>query len=101
MELYQNCNICARSQAEHSNSPENIKIAGFAEITVSAAFTVSTGCIYLGGTFVLAVLVVCTCAERLLASTLGNTFFFRMQLTVLPCVAMLPVLAAVAYVIPK
>ncbi len=62
---------------------------------------VTEGCIYLGGAFIMAVLIVCLFAEKLLANTLGMAFFFRMHLTVVPCVAMLPVLLLIAYAIPK
>ena len=62
---------------------------------------VAEGCIYLVGAFVMAVLIICLGAEKLLANTVGMAFFFRMHLTVIPCVAMLPVLLLIAYVIPK
>lgn len=62
---------------------------------------VMEGFIYLGGAFVLAVIILCTCAEKLLANTLGMAFFFRMHLTIVPCICMLPLMAVIAYVIPR
>ncbi|MEF9917437.1 MAG: ABC transporter permease [Lachnospiraceae bacterium] len=62
---------------------------------------VMEGFIYLGGAFLLAVLILCTCAEQLLTNTLGMAFFFRMHLTIVPCICMLPLMAVVAYVIPR
>ena len=40
-------------------------------------------------------------AEKILANTLGAAFFFRMRLTITPCILMLPILMGIAYVIPK
>lgn len=62
---------------------------------------VMEGFIYLGGAFVLAVIILCTCAEKLLTNTLGMAFFFRMHLTIVPCICMLPLMAVIAYVIPR
>lgn len=62
---------------------------------------VMEGFIYLGGAFVLAVILLCTCAEKLLTNALGMAFFFRMHLTIAPCICMLPLMAVIAYVIPR
>lgn len=59
------------------------------------------GFFYLGGAFLLAVIILCTCAEQLLANTLGMAFFFQMHLTIVPCICMLPLMAVIAYTIPK
>lgn len=59
------------------------------------------GAIYVGGAFILAVLLIFTCAKKLLTNTIGQAFFFSVHLTALPCVAMLPVLAVIAFAIPK
>jgi len=62
---------------------------------------VAEGAIYTGGAFILAVVLICTCAERLLSHTIGSAFFFSVHLTVLPCILLLPVLAIIAYAIPR
>ena len=59
------------------------------------------GFLYLGGAFVIAVLLVVFGAEKILANTLGTAFFFRLHLTIVPCVLMIPILVGIAYVIPK
>lgn len=61
---------------------------------------VMEGMIYLSGAFVLATIIICTCAETLLANTIGKAFFFQMHLTIVPCICMLPILAVIAYMIP-
>lgn len=62
---------------------------------------VMEGFLYLLGAFGIAVLLICTCAEKLLANTLGKAFFFRMHLTIVPCLCMMPLLFVIAYFIPK
>lgn len=62
---------------------------------------VAEGGIYLGGALVLAVLIIVFGAEKILSHTIGQAFFFRMHLTVLPCILLIPVLMILAYVIPK
>lgn len=62
---------------------------------------VTEGFLYLGGAFVIAVLLVVFGAEKILANTLGTAFFFRMHLTIVPCILMIPILIGIAYVIPK
>ena len=62
---------------------------------------VAEGFLYLGGAFVIAVLLVVFGAEKILANTIGTAFFFRMHLTIVPCILMIPILIGIAYVIPK
>ena len=50
---------------------------------------------------VIAVLLVVFGAKQILANTLGTAFFFRLHLTIVPCVLMIPILVGIAYVIPK
>ena len=50
---------------------------------------------------VIAVLLVVFGAKQILVNTLGTAFFFRMHLTIVPCVLMIPILVGIAYVIPK
>lgn len=62
---------------------------------------VAEGSLYLGGAFVIAVVLVVFGAEKILANTFGMAFFFRLHLTILPCVLTIPILMGIAYVIPK
>ncbi|MDO5425510.1 MAG: FtsX-like permease family protein [Eubacteriales bacterium] len=62
---------------------------------------VAEGCIYLIGALLLAVLLTVFCARGLLTRVLGTAFFFEFRLTVLPSLLMLPLLLAVAYLIPR
>ena len=55
----------------------------------------------MGGAFVIAVLLVVFGAEKILANTIGTAFFFRIHLTIVPCILMIPILIGIAYVIPK
>lgn len=66
-----------------------------------AKMLVAEGCIYLGGAFVTAIVLVVFGAERILSNTLGAAFFFRMRLTIMPCILMIPILIGIAYVVPK
>ncbi|WP_059066379.1 ABC transporter permease [Mediterraneibacter massiliensis] len=66
-----------------------------------AKMLIAEGGIYLGGAFVMAIVLVVFGAEKILANTLGAAFFFRMRLTITPCILMLPILMGIAYVIPK
>ena len=50
---------------------------------------------------VIAVLLVVFGAKQILVNTLGTAFFFRLHLTIVPCVLMIPILVGIAYVIPK
>lgn len=50
---------------------------------------------------VIAVLLVVVGAKQILINTLGTAFFFRLHLTIVPCVLMIPILVGIAYVIPK
>ncbi len=62
---------------------------------------VAEGCIYLIGAFLIAVLIVVFGAGKILSNTVGNAFFFRVHITVVPCIVMFPILLVIAYVIPK
>jgi len=58
------------------------------------------GLVYLLGAFLLAVIIVLSTSEKILYSTLGGTFYFQMHLTIMPCIAMIPVLLVIAYIVP-
>ena len=66
-----------------------------------AKMLVAEGFLYLGGAFVIAVLLVVFGSEEILSNTIGRAFFFRMHLTIVPCLLMIPILLVIAYVIPK
>ena len=66
-----------------------------------AKMLVAEGFLYLGGAFMIAVLLVVVGAKQILINTLGTAFFFRLHLTIVPCVLMIPILVGIAYVIPK
>lgn len=59
------------------------------------------GCIYLGGALLLAVAFTYLCAGTLLKKTLGTAFFFELRVTAAPCLLMVPLLAVIAWGIPK
>lgn len=61
---------------------------------------VMEGALYFAGAFVIAVLLVCFVSEQLLSHTLGQAFFFRLHLTVWPCVFMSPLFLLIAFYIP-
>lgn len=58
------------------------------------------GGIYLSGSFILALPVVYFGAEKVF-SFINVGFFFQVNITVLPCIIMLPLLAIIAIIIPK
>lgn len=61
---------------------------------------IAEGCIYFIGAFILAVLIICTMSEQILSNTIGQAFFFKMHLTVLPCLCMIPLFLIIAVAIP-
>ena len=77
-----------------------LEVVGMTKKQVSKML-VAEGCIYLGGAFIIAVLILCLFAEKLLVHTVGNAFFFQMHLTLVPCILMLPVLFFIAWFLPK
>ncbi len=62
---------------------------------------VAEGCIYLVGAEILAILIVCLGAEKILSHTVGMAFFFQMHLTIVPCIAVIPILVMIAWGVPK
>ncbi|MDO4941556.1 MAG: ABC transporter permease [Lachnospiraceae bacterium] len=61
---------------------------------------IAEGFIYFIGAFLIAVLIICFASEKLLTNTIGKAFFFKMHLTILPCVCMIPLFLIIAIVIP-
>uniref|UniRef100_N2AKH8 ABC3 transporter permease C-terminal domain-containing protein n=1 Tax=Eubacterium plexicaudatum ASF492 TaxID=1235802 RepID=N2AKH8_9FIRM len=62
---------------------------------------VAEGCIYLGGALIIAIMLTVFGAEKILTKTIGRAFFFRIHLTIVPCLLMIPILLGIAYIIPK
>ena len=58
------------------------------------------GCIYLFGALFLAMVFLLLFAERLLSATVGKAFFFHMQMTLTPCILMIPFLLLIAWGVP-
>ncbi len=61
---------------------------------------IAEGCLYLGGAFLLAVLVTVLFGGQLLTAALGQAFYFQIKVTVLPSVILLPLLVVTAFFIP-
>lgn len=61
---------------------------------------IAEGVLYFAGAFFIAVLLVCFVSESLLSRTIGQAFFFKMHLTIWPCVWMSPLFLLIAAVIP-
>ena len=93
-------NTTATSVISRKKELALLEVVGMTKKQVSKML-VTEGFLYLGGAFVIAVLLVVFGAEKILANTLGTAFFFRMHLTIVPCVLMIPILVGIAYVIPK
>lgn len=93
-------NTTATSVISRKKELALLEVVGMTKKQISKMLVVE-GFLYLGGAFVLAVLLVVFGAEQILANTLGTAFFFRLHLTIVPCVLMIPILIGIAYVIPK
>ncbi len=93
-------NTTATSVISRKKELALLEVVGMTKKLISKML-VAEGFLYLGGAFVIAVLLVVFGAEKLLANTLGTAFFFRMHLTIVPCILMIPILIGIAYVIPK
>lgn len=93
-------NTTATSVISRKKELALLEVVGMTKKQVSKML-VAEGFLYLGGAFVIAILLVVFGAEKILANTLGKAFFFQMHLTIVPCILMIPILAGIAYVIPK
>ena len=93
-------NTTATSVISRKKELALLEVVGMTKKQVSKML-VAEGFLYLGGAFVIAVLLVVFGAEEILANTIGTAFFFRMYLTIVPCILMIPILIGIAYVIPK
>lgn len=77
-----------------------LEVVGMTKKQISKML-VTEGFIYLGGAFIIAIVLIVFGAEKILANTFAKAFFFQMNLTIVPCLLMLPILTGIAYVIPK
>lgn len=93
-------NTTATSVISRKKGLALLEVVGMTKKQVSKML-VAEGFLYLGGAFVIAVVLVVFGAEKILSNTIGTAFFFRMHLTIMPCVLMIPILIGIAYVIPK
>ena len=93
-------NTTATSVISRKKELALLEVVGMTKKQISKML-VAEGFLYLGGAFVIAVLLVVVGAKQILINTLGTAFFFRLHLTIVPCVLMIPILVGIAYVIPK
>ena len=93
-------NTTATSVISRKKELALLEVVGMTKKQVSKML-VAEGSLYLGGAFMIAVLLVVFGAEKILANTLGTAFFFQMHLTIVPCLLMVPILSGIAYAIPK
>ena len=93
-------NTTATSVISRKKELALLEVVGMTKKQVSKML-VTEGFLYLGGAFVIAVLLIMFGAKQILVNTLGTAFFFRLHLTIVPCVLMIPILVGIAYVIPK
>ena len=93
-------NTTATSVLSRKKELALLEVAGMTKKQISKML-VAEGFLYLGGAFIIAVLLVVFGAEKILANTLGMAFFFQMHLTIVPCLLMVPILSGIAYAIPK
>ena len=93
-------NTTATSVISRKKELALLEVVGMTKKQISKML-VAEGFLYLGGAFMIAVLLVVVGAKQILINTLGTAFFFRLHLTIVPCVLMIPILVGIAYVIPK
>ena len=93
-------NTTATSVISRKKELALLEVVGMTKKQISKML-VAEGFLYLGGAFVIAVLLIVFGAKQILVNTLGTAFFFRLHLTIVPCVLMIPILVRIAYVIPK
>ena len=93
-------NTTAASVVSRKNELALLEVVGMTKKQASKML-VAEGFLYLGGAFIIAVLLVVFGAGKILANTLGTAFFFQIHLTIVPCLLMIPILIGIAYAIPK
>lgn len=93
-------NTTATSVLSRKKELALLEVVGMTKSQISKML-IAEGCIYLGGAFILAILIVYLFAGKLISHTIGLAFFFHLKLTVLPCLLIMPLLLIIAYAIPK
>ena len=77
-----------------------LEVVGMTKKQISKML-IAEGFIYLGGAFVIAIVLVVFGAEKILSNTFATAFCFQLHLTIVPCLLMVPILSGIAYAIPK
>ena len=93
-------NTTATSVISRKKELALLEVVGMTKKQISKML-VAEGFLYLGGAFMIAVLLVVVGAKQILINTLGTAFFFQLHLTIVPCLLMVPILSGIAYAIPK
>ena len=93
-------NTTATSVISRKKELALLEVVGMTKKQVSKML-VTEGFLYLGGAFVIAVLLIVFGAKQILVNTFGTAFFFQLHLTIVPCLLMVPILSGIAYAIPK
>ena len=93
-------NMMAASVLSRKRELALLEVVGMTKKQIRRMLT-AEGCLYLAGAFLLAVVVTVLFGGKLLTAALGQAFFFQIEVTVLPSVILLPLLAASAYFIPR
>lgn len=77
-----------------------LEVVGMGKAQIKKMLT-SEGVLYVAGALTLAMIFLCTCAEKLISNTIGMAFFFKLNLNLWPSILMIPVLIAIAFIIPR
>ena len=92
-------NLSATSILTRRRELALLEIVGMTKVQIRRML-VAEGCIYLFGALFLAAAFLLLFAERLLSATVGKAFFFHMQMTLTPCILMIPFLLLIAWGVP-
>ncbi|MDE6363209.1 MAG: ABC transporter permease, partial [Lachnospiraceae bacterium] len=92
-------NVMAASVLSRKRELALLEVVGMTKKQIRGML-IAEGCLYLGGAFLLAVLVTALFGGQLLTAVLGQAFYFQIKVTVLPSVILLPLLVAIALIIP-
>ena len=93
-------NTTATSVISRKKELALLEVVGMTKKQISKML-IAEGFIYLGGAFVIAIVLVVFGAEKILSNTFATAFFFQLHLTIVPCLLMVPILSGIAYAIPK
>lgn len=92
-------NVMAASVLSRKRELALLEVVGMTKKQIRRML-IAEGCLYLGGAFLLAVLVTALFGGQLLTAALGQAFYFQIKVTVLPSVILLPLLVMTAFFIP-